>query len=535
MSRRAVLAAGFVLAGSRAAAAQSDTGLTKAGRWVEAEQVGVSRAEAVGDLAPEPIVFRTPWPVNAAAPHWSAKERAGATLEVSFSTDGTRWSEPVTVTEDADSGRPNRDSRRYGNLVMAEPGRYIRYRSFNADGKAASLRGLAWEYIDSSEGAGAARASQPGRQEPQSFSRADWGADESLRYQSGWEFWPPEYATVSHVILHHSDTANTGDAMVAIRALYYFHAVTRGWGDLGYNAIVDHLGNRYEGRAGGEGVIGGHTQGYNEGTCGILALGKANGDAPTPDLLAGIARAAGAATRWLDPLGEAPLGDFEALPVICSHSDVNDTGCPGDVLAAALPGIRQQARAAIDQSAAPEQLRFSPGDPVATTTEGVSLREGPGRSYPAMTTLAAAEPLVIADGPKTSDGLTWYQVEGSSQEGWTAADYLVAISTPDMPDYAIGGPTGPIPDGDAPDATTSDAPPPPRSTRYGTGATVEIVEVDLNLRDAPAGSVLETLPVGAWLVITGAPEGMDGTTWFPVDAGDGRLGWVSAEYVRPFR
>lgn len=539
MSRRAAIVAVAASAGAgvaltlsgmavRPAAAQSDTRLTRAGRWVEAEEVGLARAEPVDGRDPAPIAFQTPWLVNAVAPIWSSKERAGAIIEVSFSTDGATWSDPVAITEDGDSGRADRDNRRHGQLVLTDPVRWIRYRTFNADGGAASLRGLAWEYIDASSGAGAAAIDGSGDASPRDFTRADWGADESLRYQSGWEYWPPEYAPVTHVILHHSESANHRDGMIAVRAIYYWHAVTRGWGDIGYNAVVDHLGNVYEGRAGGEGVIGGHTQGYNAGTWGILALASANGASPVPAGVRGIARAAAGVARWLDPMGEAPLDDIPALPVICSHQDVSPEACPGEGFAALLPELRRQVAEVIERNAAPEMLSFIPGDPVATTTEGVSLREGPGLAFRAKTTLSAAEPLVVAGGPETSDGLTWYEVRGASMVGWTAADYLVAISTPGKVDYAVGGMTGPIPDG--PDAAGIVARP---GTRFGTGATVEVVEADLNLRTAPGGEVVATLPVGSWLVITGAPEAHDGGAWFPVDAGDGREGWVSGEYLKP--
>jgi uncharacterized protein YraI len=184
-------------------------------------------------------------------------------------------------------------------------------------------------------------------------------------------------------------------------------------------------------------------------------------------------------------------------------------------------------RDAIDQTAAPDLVAFAAGDPVATSTEGVALREGPGLAFPARLTLAAAEPLIVEAGPESSDGLTWYEVRGSSLKGWTAADYLVAITSPGEVSYAIGGMTGPMPDGE------SDTQVRRSGARYGTGATVEVIDADLNLRAQPGGDILDTLPAGAWLVVTGAPVPHDGAAWFPVDAGDGRKGWVSSDYLKP--
>jgi len=168
-SRRALLAGAAALLpaarAAREAAAQSDQRLTRAGRWVEASEVGVARAEAIGDLAPEPIAFQTPYRVFAAAPHWSGKEKPGATLEVSFSADGATWTDPVTVGEDGDNGRPGKDRRRYGPLLMTGPAEWIRYRSFNAAGRPAALRGLAWEDIDASNGADSLETAQRGKRD----------------------------------------------------------------------------------------------------------------------------------------------------------------------------------------------------------------------------------------------------------------------------------------------------------------------------------------------------------------------------------
>ena len=536
VSRRAVVAAGLAglaYRGAPPAAAQSDAGLTRSSRWVEAEEVGVARAEAIGEIVPEPIVFATPWPATAVAPHWSGKERPGATIELAYSADGERWSDPLTVGEDGDSGRPGKGGRRYGPPIVTGQAAFVRYRSFNAAGRPAAILGLAWESIDAAVGPGSLVTAQeaaatPSAGNPPVITRAAWGADESLRFANGWEIWPPEYAPVAHAIVHHSDTVNYEDPLVAIRSIYYYHAVTRGWGDIGYNRLVDYLGNVYEGRAGGEGVVGGHAAGYNVGTFGVCTIGRFHGEEPTPEMGRALVAAVAWATRALDPLAEAPFADIAGLPTICAHRDVNPTSCPGDALYADLGWLREEVAAvaagdgagtdAEPADAAPPEFRI--GDAVATTDADVTLREGPGLAAAAVATLPIGEPLVVAEGPVGADGLAWYRVEGASLAGWVAADWLTAVTPAADPEAAVGGM-----DGGSLDVA--------QPVILGEGTTAAVTGGDLVLRDGPGGEVVDTLPEGAWVEITGRPEERGGTLWYPVDTGLDSVGWVSGDYLRP--
>src|SRR5215475_14945518 len=114
------------------------------------------------------------------------------------------------------------------------------------------------------------------------LSRAAWGADESLRLEpDGTEIWPPEYFSVQALTVHHTATANGDpDPAATVRAIYYYHAVSLGWGDIGYHLIVDEAGTVYEGRWSGSDMVpvfaatpgpdgrplmvnGGHVLGYN--------------------------------------------------------------------------------------------------------------------------------------------------------------------------------------------------------------------------------------------------------------------------------
>ena len=66
---------------------------------------------------------------------------------------------------------------------------------------------------------------------PRPVTRAGWGCDERLRFDSsGGEIWGKEYATWRVVVPHHTATTNNyWDAAAEVRAIYYYHAVTHGW------------------------------------------------------------------------------------------------------------------------------------------------------------------------------------------------------------------------------------------------------------------------------------------------------------------
>jgi uncharacterized protein with LGFP repeats len=179
---------------------------------------------------------------------------------------------------------------------------------------------------------------------PEIHTRQDWGADESIRT------WKPEYApTIKAATLHHTVSANdyTADQVPAmIRAIYRYHAVSRGWGDIGYHVLVDRFGRVWEGRYGGleSTVIGAHARGYNIGTVGVGLLG----DYESVDTTAPMIDAAEAFIAWkfslfhVDPTATTNLtdGGGQKVPTIFGHRDVGRTLCPGRFGYARLPEIR---------------------------------------------------------------------------------------------------------------------------------------------------------------------------------------------------
>lgn len=186
--------------------------------------------------------------------------------------------------------------------------------------------------------------------------REEWGAEPSRD-------WPVEVADTRAVVVHHTGRDGIGDLQRLLQ-IQRFHAVTRGWGDVGYSYLVLPDGRVAEGREGtvdagsGRAAVGGHALGRNVGTVGVALVGCYDDDRPTEAawaslvaLVADVCEGAG-----LDPLGGAvTLVDGRTVPaVISGHRDVRDTPCPGEALAAALPELRRAvvARLAVDPLAA---------------------------------------------------------------------------------------------------------------------------------------------------------------------------------------
>lgn len=156
-------------------------------------------------------------------------------------------------------------------------------------------------------------------------------------------YWPQEYAkNVEKIIVHHTaSTKDLNNPEAAIRAIYYYHAVRRGWGDIGYNYIIDTAGNIYEGRAGGDNVVAGHAQGYNTGSLGIAVLGNYENDQVAFPVL----NALGTLIQEKTELHNIQADGFsrfrgEVSANVMGHRDAGNTLCPGENLYSALPALR---------------------------------------------------------------------------------------------------------------------------------------------------------------------------------------------------
>ncbi|MDP9320315.1 MAG: N-acetylmuramoyl-L-alanine amidase [Chloroflexota bacterium] len=316
--------------------------------------------------------------------HWTEPPGVGdaISIEVRTSADALTWSDWSGTTDDDDMFDADRNEHYAAPLPASDGARFVQYRAWLLGGDASALARVGVTFMDVSDlnegplvtllndvrgaigdlGQSYATAAPVGASKI--LTRQDWGADESLMK------WTPEYKRVQKAIVHHTAGDDGGTNVAAtIRAIYYFHAVTRGWGDIGYNFLVDKYGNIWTGRAGGDHVIGGHAYGWNNGSIGVAAIGTFSSTTPTPAMVGAIANiiAMKFAQFGIAPYGADPYthqeqrSDGTWVPVTSSppniqgHRDSNyivgqnggQTECPGQALWNQLGTIRSLAQSAV--------------------------------------------------------------------------------------------------------------------------------------------------------------------------------------------
>ena len=578
LGRRHVLRAGAGAAGlliggrpgpGRAAPARQGGGFTRGGRWSEVNGLALMQS---ADPA-EYVAFATDFSFSAVAPSWSGEGDPGGAVELLWRGDGVTWSEPIWIGKAWHNGAPDRDGRHIGGLVATPGGAFIQYRTYDSAGNLAPLPGLEIDYIDATAGPTleqvASPATAPVFAAPPIIGRAAWGADESLRFgRGGVEIFPVTYQPVEHVIIHHADTANFNDPVLEMRSIYYFHAITRGWGDIAYNYLVDFMGNVYEGRVGGETAVGCHAEGYNAGSCGVCLMGRFFVDDITPEMHNAIVWIASWAARGLDPTGSAPFYDIPNLPTICGHRDVNNTTCPGDEFYGQLETVRAETSRVIlgRDDPEPPTARWEAGARVVTNVDGVSLREGPGTDFAILTRMALGEQLTVRQGPTTNDGRAWYEVEGISLTGWVVGKTLDADPNPPAAP-AVEEPAAPPVDAAPPEAEPAlpeamppvEPPieePPPGDTVSGEGegdvtgdgtksqgqevwsgfppgTMTTVVGGPLNLYVEPGlwANVLTALPDGYPATVIAGPVESEGILWYQVVTPEGVEAWCDGSFL----
>lgn len=313
-------------------------------------------------------LIRFDFPVTHAAIRWEGHEGASIRYRV-LGLDGSfgKWF-VTSEAHDLESG----ETHSTGVLYL---GKALGIEWHPVDGETrARFRGLdSGEvfYMDAGSGETATStfvAEQTDPSDPTIVTRAQWGADESLKSTEGGckRFFYP----VQQLFVHH--TAGRGYAPPYdddMRAIYAYHTQGNGWCDVGYNFVIAPDGTIFEARwarpysswethngenRSGRAVAGAHVGGYNSGSVGVSLMGDFTSDTVSKAARASLIQM----LAWesdrhdLDPMAthtyvNPSSGAERTLPVIAGHRDAGETACPGTTLYRDLKSIREEVAVAV--------------------------------------------------------------------------------------------------------------------------------------------------------------------------------------------
>jgi cell wall-associated NlpC family hydrolase len=155
-----------------------------------------------------------------------------------------------------------------------------------------------------------------------------------------------------------------------------------------------------------------------------------------------------------------------------------------------------------------------------TDGEGLNLRAAPSLDAEVLLGMPeGATVTTLSDAAPDESGQLWTQVSYAGVTGYSASDYLEAVSETPAPPPAPGPGDNPT---DEPPAVGAQA------VVGGTGGD------GLNLRAGPGtdADILTALPDGTLVEITGGPvNDADGAPWYQVAAADGASGWAIGLYL----
>jgi hypothetical protein len=204
---------------------------------------------------------------------------------------------------------------------------------------------------------------------PPVVSRTEWNCPDGQGSR-----WPTSYTNVTHLIVHHSATENSSsDWAAVVRTFWHWHTIDNGWGDIGYNFLVDPNGVVYEGRAGGNNARGAHFCGHNSNTMGVCVIGNFTDVRPKDAAIASLVKV----LTWkcnldsIDPLGRSfHSSSGKTLNKISGHRDGCSTACPGTILYNTLSSVRADIYSLLNNKS-PEISNISSG---ATTSNFPAYR-----------------------------------------------------------------------------------------------------------------------------------------------------------------
>lgn len=359
--------------------------------------------------APQKVMFE--FPATHVGFSWTGEDKTGVRFRA-ISQDGRKgpW-QRATEAHDAERG-----DRHFSGVIALDRAAGLVWQGVRKDG--AEMGPVVLDYLNTIDGErylqqipALAEASVA---TPKVVTRAEWGADESLKKTSGG--CKRTFFKTQQLFVHHTAGTNFDkDPYATMRAIYWYHTVRQGWCDIGYNFVISHNGTIFEGRwarkyasfehhdgesRDGRIVTGAHVSGFNSGSVGISLMGNFSQVELPPEARRSLAEllAWEADRHDLKPRGthtyrNPETGTTKQLPYIAGHRDAGSTECPGNLVYAALPAIREDAKAAMGAGKMSTRISLQPTAPVvqhgesATFTgtladvQGTALAGRPVRSY----------------------------------------------------------------------------------------------------------------------------------------------------------
>jgi putative cell wall-binding protein len=386
---------------------------------------------------------------------WDDVERTDTTVWARTRTDG-EWSSWTELEVDDADHAPDADSAeseqaRGGTeplIVPESDGVQVRISSEDA----APLEDLRIDLVDPGESSAdsmlasvaSGTTESAGASMPEIYTRAQWGADESIR-----EPGDPDYGQVLGTFVHHTAGTNSyteADVPAIIRSIYAYHVNGRGWRDIGYNFLVDRFGRIWEGRYGGvdRAVIGAHTAGYNSSAFGTSVLGTYTSKAPEDAVLYAYERliAWKFTLHGVEPDALVVYPEQERLPAISGHRDASATECPGQLLYDKLSAIRLGTTAAMSKDLSSDAVfRVQGPDRVATAIDASQFLFGDAPSGAEAVVLARSDlfPDALAGVPLAAASSGPLLITPPTQLDSRVAAEIQRILPVDMPVYLLGG------------------------------------------------------------------------------------------------
>lgn len=283
---------------------------------------------------------------------------------------------------------------------------------------------------------------------PKVVSRSEWGAPAKAS-------WRPTTVKLTGAIIHHTAGTNTytqAQSADLVRGIWNYHTFGQGWGDIGYNFLVDKYGTIYEGREGtltaqpGYMSVGAHAAPANTNSVGISVMGEYTKIQPTTESIDSVVDV----LAWqfsmanINPLGTRTYttnaGATKTISTVAGHKDVSATACPG-LIYNQLGAIRHAVAEKLSVTDAPLSTTaqqypiegvINAGAVYATTRQS-AIRISPYPTAAAVKSLASGEPVVTKSRSIRNTYGAWWNVELNNNQGWISYADLVGLSK--HPDY----------------------------------------------------------------------------------------------------